>query len=145
MELIIKQLKQQGQTFVPQTTAEAVLVKDTLPDGGVQVITLDTMLDKKVEQIITPAQSGLSSFRQGKNVILTHSNSITANESPSAIKIKYDSRGHIVETAPTSNMTIVVDDKGYLQYNGSEDRNMLMGDDFGIDENNKIILKWNNL
>ena len=78
MELTIKQLKQHGQIFVPQTTAEAVLVKD-----GEEVITLDNMLEKKIEQIITPAGSGLQAFKQEKNIILTHSNSITANESPS--------------------------------------------------------------
>lgn len=140
MKLIIKQLKQQGQIFVPQTTAEAVLVKD-----GNEVITLDTMLGKKIEQIITPAGSGLQAFRQGSNIILAHSNSITANESLSSVKIKYDNRGHIVEVAPTSKMTVVVDKTSYFQYNGSEDQNLFLGNDFGIDEDNKIMLKWNYL
>lgn len=140
MELTIKQLKQHGQIFIPQTTAEAVLVKD-----GEEIITLGNMLERKVEQVITPAGSGLSAYRQGKNVILTHSNSITANESPSSVKVKYDSRGHIVETIPTSAITVIVDQEGYLQYNGSEDRNLLLGNDFEIDEDNKIILKWNHL
>lgn len=140
MELTIKQLKQHGQIFIPQTTAEAVLVKD-----GEEIITLDNMLERKVEQVITPAGSGLSAYRQGKNVILTHSNSIIANESPSSVKVKYDSRGHIVETIPTSAITVIVDQEGYLQYNGSEDRNLLLGNDFEIDEDNKIILKWNHL
>ena len=144
MELTIKQLKQHGQIFVPQTTAEAVLVKDT-ENNIEKVITLDSILKRKIEQIITPAGSGLQAFKQGSNIILTHSNSITANESPSSVKIKYDSRGHIVEVAPTSKMAVVVDQEGYFQYNGSEDRNLLMGDDFGIDEDNKIILKWNHL
>lgn len=140
MELTIKQLKQHGQIFIPQTTAEAVLVRD-----GKEIITLDNMLERKVEQVITHAGSGLSAYRWGKNVILTHSNSITANESPSSVKVKYDSRGHIVETIPTSAITVIVDQEGYLQYNGSEDRNLLLGDDFEIDEDNKIILKWNHL
>ena len=103
------------------------------------------MLERKIEQIITPAGSGLQAFKQGSNIILAHSNSITANESPSSVKVKYDSRGHIVEVAPTSEMTVVVDQEGYFQYNGSEDRNLLLGNDFGIDEDNKIILKWNHL
>ena len=111
MELTIKQLKQHGQIFIPQTTAEAVLVKD-----GEEIITLGNMLERKVEQVITPAGSGLSAYRWGKNVILTHSNSITANESPSSVKVKYDSRGHIVETIPTSAITVIVDQEGYLQY-----------------------------
>lgn len=140
MELTIKQLKQHGQIFVPQTTAEAVLVKD----GG-EVFTLDNILERKVEQIITPAGSGLQAFKQGSNIILAHSNSITANESPSSVKIKYDNRGHIVETAPTNNLTVTVDQEGYLQYNGSEDKNLLLGNNFGIDEDNKIGLKWNHL
>lgn len=140
MELTIKQLKQHGQIFVPQTTAEAVLVKD-----GKEVITLDNMLEKKVEQIITPAGSGLVAYKQDKNVIITHSNSITANESPSSVKVRYDNRGHIIETVPTNNIVVIVDQQGYLQYNGSEDRNLLLGNDFGIDEDNKIILKWNHL
>lgn len=140
MELTIKQLKQHGQIFVPQTTAEAVLVKD-----GEEVITLDNMLEKKVEQIITPAGSGLVAYKQDKNVIITHSNSITANESPSSVKVRYDNRGHIIETVPTNNIVVIVDQQGYLQYNGSEDRNLLLGNDFGIDEDNKIILKWNHL
>lgn len=143
MELTIKQLKQHGQIFVPQTTAEAVLVKDG--KDGKEVITLDNMLERKIEQIITPAGSGLQAFKQEKNIILTHSNSITTNESPSSVKVKYDNRGHIVEVAPTSEMTVVVDQEGYFQYNGSEDRNLLLGNDFGIDEDNKIILKWNYL
>lgn len=143
MELTIKQLKQHGQIFVPQTTAEAVLVKDG--KDGEKVITLDNMLERKIEQITTSAGSGLQAFKKEKNIILTHSNSITANESPSSVKVKYDNRGHIVEVAPTSNVTVIVDQEGYLQYNGSEDRNLLLGNDFGIDEDNKIILKWNHL
>lgn len=143
MELTIKQLKQHGQIFVPQTTAEAVLVKDG--KDGKEAITLDNMLERKIEQIITPAGSGLQASKQGSNITLAHSNSITANESPSSVKVKYDSRGHIVEVAPTSEMTVVVDQEGYFQYNGSEDRNLLLGNDFGIDEDNKIILKWNYL
>lgn len=140
MILTIKQLKQNNQIFVPQTTAEAVLVKD-----GENVLTLDNVLKKKIERIITPAGSGLQTFKQENNIILAHSNSITANESPSAVKIKYDNRGHIVEVAPTSNIIVMVDQENYLQYNGSEDQDLLFGDDFGIDKNNKIQLKWNNL
>ena len=58
MELTIKQLKQHGQIFVPQTTAEAVLVKDG--EDGEKVITLDNMLERKIEQIITPAVSTMN-------------------------------------------------------------------------------------
>lgn len=143
MELTIKQLKQHGQIFVPQTTAEAVLVKNT-ENGVEKVITLDNMLERKIEQIITPAGSGLQAFKQGSNIILAHSNSITANESPSSVKVKYDSSGHIIETSPVSNLNVIVDTEGYIQYNGEEEKNLMLGDDFGID-NNKIALKWNNI
>lgn len=140
MELTIKQLKQHGQIFVPQTTAEAVLVKDNQV-----VITLADLLEKKIENIITPAGSGLNSYKQEKNVIITHSNSIPANETPSSVKIKYDNRGHIIETSPMGKITVLVDGQGSIQYDGSEDRNLLMGDDFDLDQENKIILKWNHI
>ena len=139
MDLPVKQLKQYGAVFVPQTTAEAVLVKE-----GTTVYTLDKILEKKVEQIITPAGSGLNSYKQGTSIIVTHSNIITANDELQTVKVKYDNRGHIVETAPVSNLNVIVDTEGYTQYNGDEERNLMFGDDFGID-NNKIALKWNNI
>lgn len=139
MDLQVKQLKQYGEVFVPQTTAEAVLVKQ-----GTTVYTLDKVLEKKVEQIITPAGSGLSAYKQGTSIIVTHSNTITANDTPQSVKVKYDNRGHIIETAPVSNLNVIVDTEGYTQYNGDEERNLMFGDDFGID-NNKIALKWNNI
>lgn len=139
MDLQVKQLKQYGEVFVPQTTAEAVLVKQ-----GTTVYTLDKVLEKKVEQIITPAGSGLNTYKQGTSIIVTHSNTITANDTPQSVKVKYDNRGHIVETVPVSNLNVIVDTEGYTQYNGDEERNLMFGDDFGID-NNKIALKWNNI
>lgn len=139
MDLEIKQLKQYNKVFVPQTTAEAVLVKE-----GTVVYTLDKVLEKKVEQIKTPAGSGLNSYKQGTSIIVTHSNTITANDTPQSVKVKYDNRGHIVETAPVEKLNVIVDNEGYTQYNGDEERNLLFGDDFGIDQN-KIALKWNNI
>lgn len=140
MELPIKQLKQNNQIFVPQTTSEAVLVKDNS-----EVITLDKLLDKKVENIITPANSGLQAFKQDKNIVLTHTNLITANETPSPIMIKHDSRGHIIETSQFGKLFIVVNNVGYSEYNGENNRNILLGDDFKIDENNNIVLNFNNI
>lgn len=140
MELTIKQLQQHGETFVPQTTAEAVLIKDEK-----EIITLDNMLERKLERIITPANSGLNSFQEGASIILTHSNSIEANEAPIPVKVQYDNRGHIIETAPINKNRVVVDNELYNEYDGSEDQVMSMGDDFGIDKNKKIILKWNNI
>lgn len=139
MDLEIKQLKQYDKVFVPQTTAEAVLVKE-----GTVVYTLDKVLEKKVEQVKTPAGSGLNSYKQGTSIIVTHSNTITANDTPQSVKVKYDNRGHIVETAPVEKLNVIVDNEGYTQYNGDEERNLLFGDDFGIDQN-KIALKWNNI
>lgn len=139
MDLEIKQLKQHDKVFVPQTTAEAVLVKE-----GTVIYTLDKVLEKKIEQVTTPAGSGLNSYRQGNSIIVTHSNTITANDTPQSVKVKYDNRGHIVETAPVEKLNVIVDNEGYTQYNGDEERNLLFGDDFGIDQN-KIALKWNNI
>lgn len=140
MELTIKQLKQHEEAFVPQTTAEAVLVKD-----GEEIITLDNMLERKLERIITPANSGLVAYPQGTSIVLTHSNSIKANEAPIPIQVQYDNRGHIVNTIPLGKNKIVVDTELYNEYNGSEDTAILMSNDFGIDNNKRIILKWNNI
>ena len=90
------------------------------------------------------AGSGLNSYKQGTSIIITHSNTITANDTPQSVKVKYDNRGHIVETAPVEKLNVIVDNEGYTQYNGDEERNLLFGDDFGIDQN-KIALKWNNI
>ena len=139
MELTIKQLSQHGQIFVSQTTAEAVLVKK-----DETIYTLDKVLETKLEQIITPAGSGINAYKQGTSVIITHSNTITANNSTQQVKIKYDSNGHIIETSPVSNLNVIVDTEGYIQYNGEEEKDLILGDDFGID-NNKIALKWNNI
>lgn len=140
MEYLIKQLSQNSQIFFPQTSAEAVLVNDT--DG---VITLDKVLNKKIENIVTPAGSGLQAFKQDKNIELTHSNSIEANEFLSPNLIKYDNRGHIIETAPFGSIQVKVDQEEYIEYNGQSNKEVLMGDDFRIDQNNNIILKWNNI
>ena len=140
MEYSIKQLSQNSQVFFPQTSAEAVLVNDT--DG---VITLDKVLNKKIENIVTPASSGLNAYKQDKSIMLTHSNSIEANEFLSPNLIKYDNRGHIIETAPCGSIQVKIDQEEYIEYNGQSNKEVLMGDDFGIDQNNNIILKWNNI
>ena len=140
MEYTIKQLSQNSQTFFPQTSVEAVLVNDKE-----QVITLDRVLDRKIENIITPAGSGLQSFKQEQNVIITHSNSIEANQILTPNLIKYDNRGHIVEAKPFNSIILTIDNEEYLKYNGQEEKEIKMGDDFGTDNNNNIIIKWNNI
>ncbi len=145
MELPIKQLKQHGKTFVPQTISEAVLVNEEQLDGTTMVFTLDSVLDRKVENIITPAGSGLQAIKSDKNIYINHSNSIIPNESASPVIIKYDGRGHIVETKPLGKVTMIINQNGYIQYDGSQDKNIVLGDDFDTDTDNNIILKWNHL
>lgn len=140
MEYTIKQLSQNNQTFFPQTSVEAILVNDKE-----QVITLDKVLDKKIENIITPVGSGLQSFKQEQNVIITHSNSIEANQILTPNLIKYDNRGHIIEAKPFNSIILTIDNEEYLKYNGQEEKEIKMGDDFGTDNNNNIIIKWNNI
>lgn len=140
MEYTIKQLSQNNQTFFPQTSVEAILVNDKE-----QVITLDKVLDKKIENIITPVGSGLQSFKQEQNVIIAHSNSIEANQILTPNLIKYDNRGHIIEAKPFNSIILTIDNGEYLKYNGQEEKEIKMGDDFGTDNNNNIIIKWNNI
>ena len=139
MILTVKQLKQSGETFFPQTVAEAVLVKN---NGN--IITLNNALEKKLESIITPAGSGLSSYIQDKSVIVTHSNTITANDSPTPIQIQYDNRGHIINTVPFGKTVVTVNKNTYTVLDGAVDKNINFGDDFNIDNNN-IKLNWNNI
>lgn len=140
MEYLIKQLSQNSQIFFPQTSAEAVVVKD-----NEEITTLDKFLQKKIENVVAPAGSGLQSYKQNQNVIITHSNSIEPNSNPSSTLIKYDNRGHIIEVAPFGKLQIKVNQNQYIEYNGQISQELLMGDDFGIDNNNNIIIKWNNI
>lgn len=140
MELLIKQLKQNNQIFVPQTTAEAVLVKDSN-----RIITLDKALNKKLEAIITPLGSGLDYTASGKTVVLTHSNSITPNTEAQPLLLKFDNRGHITEAKPMGKLTVVINNSKYIETDGSQDKALLFGDDFKTDENNIIGLNWNNI
>ena len=140
MELKIKQVQQNGETFAPQTVSEAVLVKDNS-----QILTLDKVLDKKIETISTPTGSGLSSFTQGKSVIITHSNIITSNTEPESLNIQYDSHGHIVNTIPTQPLVLTVDNTQYINYTGNSEQRINLGDDFKVDETNKVALKWKKL
>ena len=88
---LVKVILANGQVF-PQTVAEAVLI------NGDQVTTLDKSLPKKIEQIITPDNSGLTASKQGTSVVVTHINKIIPNEVPKSYLIQYDQNGHIVST-----------------------------------------------
>ena len=140
MSLPLKFLKQKEETILPITASEAVLVKTAT---GVKH--LDDVLKMKIEEVVTPVGSGLTSQRIDNRVIIYHSNNI--NPSIEELKpklIKYDNRGHITETSDFGNLNIIVNDEKYTQYNGSSDKSLQLGDDF---ENNdgKIQISWNTI
>ena len=140
MALPLKFLKQKGETILPITVSEAVLVKNAT---GVK--RLDEVLKMKIEEVITPVGSGLTSQRIDNGVMIYHSNNI--NPSIEELKpklIKYDNRGHITETSDFGNLNIIVNDEKYTQYNGSSDKNLQLGDDFE-NNNGKIQIRWNTI
>ena len=134
---LVKVILANDQVF-PQTVAEAVLV------NGDQVTTLDKILPKKIEQIITPDNSGLTTSKQGTSVIVTHTNKIIPNEVPKSYLIQYDQNGHIISTEPIKKQITTVNNAIYSQYDGNADSNINFGDDFTINNNN-ISLKWDNI
>ena len=134
---LVKVILANDQVF-PQTVAEAVLV------NGDQVTTLDKILPKKIEQIITPDNSGLTTSRQGTSVVVTHTNKIMPNEAPKSYLIQYDQNGHIVSTKPIKKQITTVNNAVYSQYDGNTDSNINFGDDFTINNNN-ISLRWEDI
>ena len=140
MALPLKFLKQKGETILPITVSEAVLVKNAT---GVKH--LDEVLKMKIEEVITPVGSGLTSQRIDNGVIIAHSNNI--NPSIEELKpklIKYDNRGHITETSDFGNLNVIVNDEKYTQYNGSSNEYLQLGDDFE-NNNGKIQIRWNTI
>ena len=134
---LVKVILANDQVF-PQTVAEAVLV------NGDQVTTLDKILPKKIEQIITPDNSGLTTSKQGTSVIVTHTNKIIPNEVPKSYLIQYDQNGHIISTEPIKKQITTVNNAVYSQYDGNADSNINFGDDFIINNNN-ISLRWEDI
>lgn len=134
---LVKVILANDQVF-PQTVAKAVLVNDD------QVTTLDKVLPKKIEQIITPNNSGLIASKQGTSVVVTHTNKIMPNEVPKSYLIQYDQNGHIVSTEPIKKQITTVNNAVYSQYDGNTDSNINFGDDFTINNNN-ISLKWEDI
>ena len=134
---LVKVILANDQVF-PQTVAEAVLV------NGDQVTTLDKVLPKKIEQIITPDNSGLTTSKQGTQVVVTHTNKIIPNEAPKSYLIQYDQNGHIVSVEPIKKQITTVNNAIYSQYDGNADSNINFGDDFTINNNN-ISLRWENI
>lgn len=133
---LVKVILANDQVF-PQTVAEAVLV------NGNQVTTLDKVLSKKIEQIITPKDSGLVSSREGVFIMINHANKITPNDVPKSRLIQYDQNGHIIKVEPTKTQTVLVNNTTYSQYDGNADSNIEFGDDFKVIDN-KISLTWGN-
>ena len=134
---LIKVVLANDQVF-PQTVAEAVLI------NGDQVTTLDKVLPKKIEDIITPNNSGLTVSKQGTSITIAHTNKITPNEIPKSYLIQYDQNGHIVSTEPIKKQITTVNNIVYSQYDGNADTNINFGDDFTIN-NNSISLKWEDI
>ena len=134
---LVKVILANDQVF-PQTVAEAVLV------NGDQVTTLDKVLPKKIEQIITPDNSGLTTSKQGTQVVVTHTNKIIPNEALKSYLIQYDQNGHIVSAEPIKKQITTVNNTIYSQYDGNADSNINFGDDFIINNNN-ISLRWENI
>lgn len=134
---LIKAVLANDQVF-PQTVAEAVLI------NGDQVTTLDKVLPKKIENIITSNNSGLTVSKQGTSITIAHTNKITPNEIPKSYLIQYDQNGHIVSTEPIKKQITTVNNIVYSQYDGNADSNINFGDDFTINNNN-ISLKWEDL
>ena len=134
---LVKVILANDQVF-PQTVAEAVLV------NGDQVTTLDKVLPKKIEQVITPSNSGLTASKQGTSVVVTHTNKITPNEAPKSYLIQYDQNGHIINAESIKKQITTVNNAVYSQYDGNTDSNINFGDDFTINNNN-ISLKWEDI
>ena len=134
---LIKVVLANDQVF-PQTVAEAILI------NGDQVTTLDKVLPKKIENIITPNNSGLTVSKQGTSITIAHTNKITPNEIPKSYLIQYDQNGHIVNTEPIKKQITTVNNIVYSQYDGNADSNINFGDDFTINNNN-ISLKWEDI
>ena len=134
---LVKVILANDQVF-PQTVAEAVLVNSD------QVTTLDKVLPKKIEQIITPDNSGLTTSKQGTSVVVTHTNEVIPNEAPKSYLIQYDQNGHIVSVEPIKKQITTVNNAMYSQYDGNADSNINFGDDFIINNNN-ISLRWENI
>ena len=103
---LVKVILANDQVF-PQTVAEAVLI------NGDQVTTLDKVLPKKIENIITPNNSGLTVSKQGTSITIAHTNKITPNEIPKSYLIQYDQNGHIVSTEPIKKQITTVNNIVY--------------------------------
>lgn len=140
MNLPLKFLKQNEESFLPITAAEAVMVKHIT---GVRK--LNEVLKMKIEEVITPVGSGLTSYKIDSGVVVSHSNNIDPSVDELKPKlIKYDNRGHIVETSNFGVLKVTVNSIPYTQYDGSSTSFVNLGDDF-MDSNGNIQIRWNTI
>ena len=106
---------------------------------------LDEVLKFKIEEVVTPVGSGLSSYRLNNGVVIAHSNSIDPSVDELKPKlIKYDNRGHIVETSDFGKLKVTVNGHQHVEYDGSASAFVHFGEDF-MDSNGYIQIRWNNL
>lgn len=140
MNLPIKFLKQNEEPFLPVTAARAVMVKHVT---GVR--RLDEVLRMKIEEVVTPVGSGLTSYPSDSGVIIAHSNIIDPSLDELKPKlIKYDNRGHIVEASDFGKLQVIVNSQPYVEYNGSSTSIVKLGDDF-MDSEGNIQIRWNTI
>jgi len=133
MNLPIKFLKQNEEPFLPVTAAEAVMVKHVT---GVR--RLDEVLRMKIEEVVTPVGSGLTSYPVDGGVVITHSNNIDPSVDELKPKIiKYDNRGHIVEASDFGVLKVTVNGNLHTEYDGSTSSFVHFGEDF-MDSNGYI-------
>jgi len=89
---------------LPITAAEAVMVNHI---SGVR--RLDDVLKLKIEEVVTPVGSGLTSYPLDNGVVVTHSNNIDPSVDELKPKlIKYDNRGHLIETSDFGQLKVIV-------------------------------------
>ena len=125
-----------GEQVFPQTVAESVLV------NGTQVLTLDKVLDRKIENVEALVGSNLKTTKSGTSVIISHGNVITPNNAPEAKLVQFDQTGHIISVDDVKKQTVTVNGEVYSEYNGNAISTIALGDDFKIDENINISLTW---
>ena len=125
-----------GEQVFPQTVAESVLV------NGAQVLSLDKVLDRKIENVEALAGSNLKVIKSGTSVLISHNNVILPNNTPEAKLIQFDQTGHIITVDDVKKQTVTVNGEVYSEYNGNTISTIALDDDFKINENNSISLTW---
>ena len=106
---------------------------------------LNEVLKMKIEEVITPVDSGLTSYKVDNGVVISHSNSIDPSVDKLKPKlIKYDNRGHITDTSDFGKLRISVNGEQYTQYDGSTSSYLQLGDDF-MDSKGNIQIRWNTI